>query len=306
MSNKVILFKLLTILLFLVILFIGYRQRNELFSLLTNVNLIWLLSGLVFYFCNYATRAYRLRLLTREEFVPFGATFKISALHGFYSYFLPLRSGDISLPFILNQVAGLPLLAGTAILLQARLLDLLSLGSLLFCSTLLSYDILSKKVYFLFLFASAGLVFAPFIIKVTLTICKRTTLRWFKAFAKNISVQPFTLNQIIFSFLIWFWTGCTLFAAAKSIGIPIHFMDIWFLVAIQLPLQLFPLQGIANAGSHEVGWVAGFALLGISPEKGLDFALASHAIIIVYVLVLGSVGFFIPEKSNRSHSSTRS
>lgn len=302
--TKSILKKLFPILLFAVILTAGYKQKDELYQLLKNTRINWLLIGIFFYFCNYITRACRLQLLADKGRFSFITGLKTSSLHGYYSYFLPFRSGDISLPILLKRLTGLPLATGSSLLLRARLLDMVSLGILLLSSSLLSFNKLDRTIFLFFLLASVSLLGTPFLIKIAVSKGKNVGSQWIKDFSRGVSQHPMNLQETGLSLLIWFWTGCTLFSATRALAIPIHFMDIWFLVAIQLPLQLFPIQGIANTGNHEIGWVTGFALLGIPPEQGLEFALASHVLIIGYVLMLGGMGFLIPEKT--SHSSTRS
>ena len=124
-----------------------------------------------------------------------------------------------------------------------------------------------------------------------------------KYIPSDIEFIKFTFFEIIISLIIWFFIGCTLFSIVIALAIPLSFLDIWFLTAIQLPLQLIPIQGVANAGNHEIGWVAGFSILGISPEIGLGFALASHVAIILYVALLGLVGMLVPtEATDSAHS----
>jgi hypothetical protein len=67
-------------------------------------------------------------------------------------------------------------------------------------------------------------------------------------------------------------------------------VHVWLLISLQLPLQLIPVQGVANAGNHEGGWVAGLLIVGFSAQQAVEFALTSHVILISYVLVLGLVG----------------
>ena len=67
----------------------------------------------------------------------------------------------------------------------------------------------------------------------------------------------------------------------------------------QLPLQLIPIQGFANSGNHEGGWIAGLALLGIPTSEAVDFSLTSHALLIIYVLALGIVALITRMISTR-------
>ena len=304
MNRRRTILKLFPILLLAIILIAGYRQKDELYQLLRHTRLNWFLLGLLFYFFNYITRASRLQLLAGRGQFSFITGLKTSSLHGYYSYFLPFRSGDISLPILLKRLSTLPLATGSALLVRARLLDMVSLGLLLFSSSLLSFSKLDRTIFLFFLLASTTLVGTPLLIKLAIRKGKDMGSQWIKDFSRGINHHPMNLKETSLSLLIWFWTGCTLFSVTRALAIPIQFMDIWFLVAIQLPLQLFPIQGVANTGNHEVGWVTGFTLLGIPPEKGLDFALASHLLIIGYVLLLGIMGFLIPEQP--SYSSTRS
>ena len=69
--------------------------------------------------------------------------------------------------------------------------------------------------------------------------------------------------------------------------LPISPSDIAFLIAIQLLMQLMPIQGFANSGNHESSWAAALMLLGFPADLSLKFALTSHAIILIYVLILG-------------------
>ena len=54
-------------------------------------------------------------------------------------------------------------------------------------------------------------------------------------------------------------------------------------------MQLIPVQGFGNSGNHEGGWVAALVLMGFQPDEALRFALTSHAVVLVYVLILGVV-----------------
>jgi uncharacterized membrane protein YbhN (UPF0104 family) len=108
----------------------------------------------------------------------------------------------------------------------------------------------------------------------------------------------FGIQGMILSFGIWACVGACFYCTAQAIGLPLKFMEVWLLISIQLPLQMIPLQGVANAGNHEGGWVAGLALLGIPAEQGLSFALLSHALLLIYVLTLGPLAYLIKSSFN--------
>ncbi|MDD3814850.1 MAG: lysylphosphatidylglycerol synthase transmembrane domain-containing protein [Desulfocapsaceae bacterium] len=303
MRKSPILFQTFSFILLLIVVVICYAERMALLSLIQNANLVWLAAGFVSYICNYLLRSYRLRILTGFHERPFSSILRISCLHGFFSYFLPLRSGDISLPLLLKKESGISLSIGSAILIKSRLLDMLSLGFFLAISTSFSYNHIKSYHLLLFAICSFCLIIVPYSMVFLLRLQKITSLNFFKNLPQDFQLKQYTVTEIFLSFLIWFFVGCTLFSVVVSLSIPLSFLDIWFLTAIQLPLQLFPIQGIANAGNHEAGWVAGFVILGIAPETGLGFALASHVALILYVTILGVIGLFIKPYAKTSHYS---
>lgn len=276
-----------------------YMERATLLALVENAKLPWLTAGFACYICNYIARTYRLKKLTHSQEIHFCSLFRISCLHGFFSYFLPLRSGDLSLPLLLKKESGLSLAGGSAVLVKSRLLDMVSLGFFLALSTVFSFKHVTSYYLLLFALCSFSLIIIPYAMIFLLRFEKIASLQLVKKLPIDFEFRRYTAMEIALSFLIWFFVGCTLFFVVIALSIPLSFLDIWFLTAIQLPLQLLPIQGVANAGNHEVGWIAGFSILGISPHLGLGFALASHVAIVCYVVLLGLIGLMVPSKIDR-------
>jgi uncharacterized membrane protein YbhN (UPF0104 family) len=98
-----------------------------------------------------------------------------------------------------------------------------------------------------------------------------------------------TFREIMLTFGIWTSIALGTWCVAAAIHLPIAFKEIVFLIALQLVMQLMPIQGFANSGNHESGWVGALVLMGIPADMALKFALASHAIILVYVLIIGLI-----------------
>jgi uncharacterized membrane protein YbhN (UPF0104 family) len=303
MERKRTLSLALSLLLMVIVAMVCYMERSTLLDLFTKARPVWLLTGFGCYLVNYLLRTCRLGILIESRTIPFGHLFRITCLHGFFSYFLPLRSGDLSLPLLLKKESGSTLVAGGAVLIKSRLLDMLSLGFFLTLSTVFSFRHITTHHLLLFAICSLGLIIVPYAAASLLRFKRIASLQLVRHLPRDVPWHRYTLLEIALSFLVWFFVGCTLFSVVVALSIPLSFLDIWFLTAIQLPLQLVPIQGVANAGNHEIGWVAGFSILGISPEIGLGFALASHVAIILYVALLGLVGMLVPtEATGRAHS----
>ena len=252
------------------------------------------------YFANYLSRAYRIRFYSHSQFALFPDTFRITCLHGFASYFLPMRSGDLTLPAFLKFYHGFPLIKGSRILLRARLLDVLSLGLLLTGATVCSSSQLDLSWRFIFFIT--GLTFAglPYLLVALVRLKKGWVYEKLSRIesGEGAVIKYPSGKEIVQSMIIWFWTGCTLFCVIRSLDIPLAFLDVWFFAAIQLPLQLLPLQGLANSGNHEAGWLLALKLLGVEPSSSLPLTLASHILLIGYVSLLGLVALVLPTKKH--------
>jgi uncharacterized membrane protein YbhN (UPF0104 family) len=294
MTRKKLVSLAISFVLLFIVAVICYTERATVLDLFRKAELPWLLAGFACYLVNYVLRTCRLQVLVDFDRISFRTLFRISCLHGFFSYFLPLRSGDISLPLLLKKESDFPLAVGSAVLVKSRLLDMVSLGFFLAVSTVFSLKHIAAHHVVLFAVCSLCLILVPYAITRLLRLQRVASLRILSKLPADFQLGRYTLAETALSFLIWLFVGCTLFAVVAALSIPLSFLDIWFLTAIQLPLQLVPFQGVANAGNHEVGWVAGFSILGIAPELGLGFALASHVAIILYVALLGVVGLMVP------------
>ena len=108
-------------------------------------------------------------------------------------------------------------------------------------------------------------------------------------FESLVVISGFRWLEVLESLVIWAALGTGLFCTARAVGLPLGFGETWILVTIGMPLQILPIQGIANAGNHEGGFVAGLAILGIPASEGLKFALTTHALVLFYVLMLAPV-----------------
>lgn len=290
----------ISIAIFITIVILIAYHRAELLRIFNQTNTNWILAGFFSYFLSYCFRSYRMNLYVTNLIKIFPTSFNISALHGFSTYFMPIRLGDFALPPLLKLYCGVPVLEGTRILIRTRILDLQSLGIFLLGSV--CYSIPASDVPWRLYFFPAAIFF----ISLPYLVTAFTQIKTFKLnhklswlIHKSFSNQP-RLLEFSISILIWLFTGFSTFCIAKAISLKLSFIDIWFLSTVQLPLQLLPVQGLANSGNHEAGWLAALSLFGISPEEGMSFALASHLILISYVSLLGAIAALLSTSNNKN------
>jgi uncharacterized membrane protein YbhN (UPF0104 family) len=280
--------------IFGLIIVVAFRYYEQVGGLIKKIDLGWFALGIACYFCNYLCRASRIWIYAKKRGRFFPDYVKISGLHGFNSYFLPLRGGDLTLPFLLSLHVGIPLIQGSKILVRARLLDIFVLGFILIASTLLTPTDLAAKWRTLFFLAGMGFIALPYAATFLVRKGSRGLTGWTRKIIGDEQPAYPQLKESLLSLLVWFWTGATVFCVIRSLGMPLSFFDVWFVATVQLPLQLLPVQGLANAGTHEAGWVIALSMLGIQPQQGLPLALSSHVLIIAYVCLLGLAAVLTP------------
>ncbi len=288
-------YRIISLSLLIIIIYVFINYKDSVIEIVTTVNIKWFIFGIFFYFANYFLRALRFhQYLLFDTSIKYLYLLKSAGFHGFYNYFLPVRSGDATLPFFLNVYCSIPLSSGIKVLLKARLQDIITLGIIL-CLVVFFYKLpLISYTRFIFLIFGLFLISVPYLliylVRNNLGILPK---KMGSNMVKNPPGYPKTL-ELFTSLLIWCCTGGTIFSVVKSLDIPINFLDIWFLISVQLPLQLLPVQGLANAGNHELGWGTALKILGVDFDSSVNFALSSHLILIIYVLILGGVSLLLP------------
>lgn len=302
-NNKIAI--VLSLLIFIFVTVVAIRYQTEISQTLKQTDILWLIAGIGCYFVNYISRAYRIIHYSHNQLRLFPGTIRITCLHGFASYFFPMRSGDLALPALLKLYHRVPLITGSRILVRARLLDILSLGILLITAVLFSAPDIDQHWRFIFFMTGLSFLGLPYILIALGNWKKEWLLNKLQCLAidKDREIRYPSAKEIGQSLLIWFWTGCTIFCVIRSLGIPLAFLDVWFFAAVQLPLQLLPIQGLANCGNHEAGWLVTLSLLGIAQKNAMAVTLSSHIILITYVLLLGAVGALLPHRQQDTQPS---
>ncbi|MDD9304602.1 MAG: flippase-like domain-containing protein [Desulfobacter sp.] len=291
--------KFLSVLLAFAILFLVWTNRVQLVDLYGKIDLYWVGTGLICYLANYFFRSLRLQRLSENKLCFFTQAFKMSALHGFFSYLLPLRAGDASLPLLLKSTSKIGLKQGTLFLIKTRFLDLSMLGIFTLAGSLVGARMISSQVQMIWFFTGILLALSFFIMQRLGYIGNYLVKKKLNSSLDILSILKFDSKEFLFTFLIWVFMYATQLCVVRSMGLDLGFSEVIFISAIQFPLQMLPVQGLANTGNHEGGWVTAMMLMGFSSDTGLEFALVSHGILIFYVVVLGGAALFTGIKGQR-------
>jgi hypothetical protein len=267
--------------------------RDELLNALYGVQIPWVAAGFVCLLLNYCFRAMRLNVLTGNNLPVWPQGFYCTSMHGFANYMLPLRSGDLSLPLLLKSIIDMDLKIGATVLYKARLLEVFILGMWLVVASLYPSANLPAPVRVVMMVSGILMILSPVLLRklFDLSLIPPGKLKR----AAQILSRTSTLNsrEILLTCGIWTSIAMGIWCITAAIQLNISVMNIVLLIALQMVMQLAPVQGFANTGNHEGSWVAALVLMNVPAESALKFALSSHVIVLMYVLTIGLMALFL-------------
>jgi uncharacterized protein (TIRG00374 family) len=307
--------------LIVVALIVTQLDLDQLTDVLGQASLGWMGLAMVVFLLNYVLRTIRFRLLFPDQQLPFWPLFSITALYGMLLYLMPAKSGEISFPALLKARLDVDLSESAATLVVARFYDFLSVGLFLplvltaFWSRLppaISYSALA----FLGLMGLAAAVYFMWLRRWSPSSAGTTSeanAAWWErarywliqvmARLASLSRMPGQGRLLGLTVLIWLAVYTNFYLIASSLGFWMAFGQAVILSLLMVPLTLLPLQGIANLGSHEIGWTAAFSIFGYPTDQALLVTAGSHVLLLLEVLVLGGIGALVgsaPGQTTRS------
>lgn len=272
---------------------LAFYYKEDVMAALYGIQTSWVIAGFFFILSNYCFRALRLNVLTGNKLPVWPHGVYCTCVHGFASYMLPLRSGDLSLPFLLKSISKMDLKDGAKVLYKARLLEVFTLGIWLVAASLLPSLKLPTAIMIMMAVSGMLMVLSPLLLKKFFSFSLLPFEKFQRVATALARTSKMTFQEIMLTFGIWTSIAIGTWCIAAAIHLPIAFKDIVFLIALQLVMQLMPIQGFANSGNHESGWVGALVLMGVPADMALKFALTSHAIILVYVLIIGLIALIL-------------
>jgi len=294
-----------------VALVVTQLDLGQLMEVMSRVSPGWLGAAVVVYMLNYILRTLRFRLLIPGRSLRFWPLFSVTALYGMFLYLMPAKSGEVSLLALLKARLGVDLSESTATLVVARFYDFLSIALFLPLVLIAFWDRLPPTISYstLAFLGLMALVAAAYFLWLRrwspaapptadgMTGGWRTRVRrWLHRVAARLATLSHMPGQgrlLALTILIWLAIYVNFYLIAGSLGYWLEFGQVVILSLLMVPLTLLPLQGVANLGSHEVGWVATLTLFGYSANEALAVAVGSHVVLLTLVLLLGIAGWLV-------------
>ena len=251
-------------------------------------------------------RALRLRLILPAGRLGLGVSIQVTAVSQAATSLVPARLGELALPVLLKRVAALELSSGLGALLIARSLDLASLG--IWGSVAVAARWGGRRP--VLLLACLILVAPALLLPVTVRTADRLATRFLAArgrtgrrWTRRIRRVRRALNTLAampgrmiaamgVSLTLWFAIWVTLAVLLGAVGYTWPFGDVLVGAAAASLATLVPVNLIANAGTLEAGWTAGFAAVGIPVPIAAASGIAIHLLSLMIVVAVGSCAGF--------------
>jgi hypothetical protein len=266
----------------------------------------------------YVLRATRFRLLLPPEVrPPLAALLAVSSAHNLAAYVLPAKTGEGTLVLYLRKVCRVPASEGLASLVVSRLLDLATLALLLGGSTLVLVEsgvlpgawglplgsALGLAALTLFALAARsdwlvhGLTSLVRLLRLQKT---RLGLRISEKTARVAGAlraagsQGRLAGAVFLSVPLWLGVFIFYLVLARGFGLSdlggaeATFASSWAVLA-----NLLPVNGFAGAGTQELGWVAGFEMMGVDEGLALSSGLGAHLVQLTNVVLFGLLGHLV-------------
>jgi len=287
----------------------------EVIDTLLSINPYFFIAGFVLYFFTYLLRSLRFSYLLNRTISP-RVLFPLVCVHNMMTNILPSRSGELSYVYLLKRIHSRPIGEGVATLVVARIFDFMVLIVIFFSAGFFIQDIPQSFVDFLWIISL--FLFFLVVMLIGMIFFNRTFMQvldkifiYLRVKEKKIGIYILkkgdeiieslhkihlrnNIIPIIFiTFLIWITSYTCFYAILIGLGIPLPIQNVFFGAILILLAGILPTPGIAGFGTGQAIFTIVFIPLGMSLESAIISGFCWHIVLILFTLILGSLGSFI-------------
>lgn len=286
----------------LVIYLLKQIDIREVYRVMSAIPISYLVAGFVSFILGHLGRALRFKVLLGEK-APLGGLFSITAVQTAAVGFMPLRTGEFSLMYLLKKEHGVEYPVGAAVLVLAKALDFLVVVSLFFISFSTLPNI--PSFYRGLLPWAGGLFFLTFVLFILLGRSREIYARLPNFFREGPLAQSALMANVKKVFkgaevirskktlvlslgvtvVFWAFLYGASFCVYWGMGLRLSFLEMVF---INTSFSLFanlPIHSPGGFGTMESFWTLLLVALGVPKAEAIVTGFASHLVSIGYSLV---------------------
>jgi uncharacterized membrane protein YbhN (UPF0104 family) len=308
---------LLTVALLAVV--IPFVDFDQLMVVLLSIDLSWYLMGMLATCIYHYWRGLRVAMMAEVELSVL-AVYPTMCIQAFIRNILPAWFGELGLIWLLKHFHSVNLVSGATIIFLTRLIDLLVVSFVLAFGLLTWRDgvsdnyhlaiiillsFLSSGAFIYFFFVRIGpSVNQSFIFKRIVIRCPAIVQNLFIGVAEEISrLHSFSdfLKLLLISVLMWSSMLFVFMFYLLALSADVNLAEVMIIFSVVVPMNMLPIRGVANIGTHELVWIAALVLVGIPVADSSLLAIGTHAMMLLTafsLLFLGLLGrLFLREPS---------
>ena len=251
-----------------------------------------LLLALLLFTGSQVVRAYRWRVLSLRTTLGLGRALPLTSVHIGLGHLLPVRLSDLALVGLFQHHAALPLGDGTGVVVVAKLLDLVAMGSVV--ALVVAFGTggaAAVAAPAVALVGVIGVLLLPWILRwvkgpvgrISTRLSRgHSLLRWYRELrcASSYRNRPGRLlGGLGLSMVVWAMKMVMFLLLLRAVSVDLGALPLWKLFtafAVTDLTMALPIHGLLGLGTVEAGWTAGFALAGISGAEVVRVGFSVH------------------------------
>ena len=289
-----------------------YIKMDQLQEMLAATRWNLMAVGLLMWVVLYMARSARFVLLAPRT--PYLHMLSIAAVHNFLLRIMPMRTGDLSYGFLMKRAGNTRLGEALLSLLLFRLLDATtvvlyfavslashkgvylwdrSTGILAAVVALVGFALVALNLGRLLRRGTAILRRACELVGVARRpLVQKALKRLEESVGSFAQVSPKVILQVSgASLVVWLLTYGTFFVIMRAFSMPVGVVQTVLGSTASVVTGFLPIGGLGSFGTLEVGWTAGFFLVGLPESKAASSGFGVSIATFAYTALLGLVGW---------------
>jgi len=257
---------------------------------------LYLAGGFLLFIAGHFMRAVRMRALLSRR-APIAGLFKVMAVQTAAVGFLPMRTGELSLFYLLKSGHGIDYADSAAVLMLAKALDFLVVVTLFVASA----GVLPVVPdYYSDLLPWAGGLF--FVVAAAIFLMGRASgiyarlpgflrrgrlMEGLEKVARGVEIirsRRLLAETFVLSLVLWILLYAANFVIIRGVGLHLGFAEMAFLTTSMTLFMNLPVHAPGGLGTAESLWAAVVYTMGVPAETGIATGFASHIVSYVYTL----------------------
>jgi uncharacterized membrane protein YbhN (UPF0104 family) len=261
--------------------------------LLGRVRWSYIAAGGLLYSGVYAARAVRMQSLLPQT--TFGQMFWINSVQYFLNKMLPARTGELTLPALIQRYTHAGFGHGLAMLLLLRYMDVMVILGMLTVS-LFAVPLPAVARYRAYAWMPVATLFAMLGALLLLPKLAERIPR-LKRYLPERRYLPFIAAGLRDTLFAWMCLYGYLFCAVRALNLCFPFWAVVFAATFSILTIILPVSAVGNFGTFEAGWVLGFVMLGMSKGDALATGFFTNVVLTVFNGALALPGILFLERT---------